>query len=458
MHYNIIKEIGSGSEGTVYEATNVKNEKVALKVFFKNNNVPGIPFLREACLLESLSDNYISLSRCINYDTNQIDPNWYIGFEMDLALCDITNAVNMPGVTNNNKIRFVHDMLNAVNYLKCQQLIHQDIKPNNFLIYTNPVIVKLCDMGHAIRYNPWIDNRNNRIYVHEHRPPEIFVTGNCTPASDVWALGITIYWLFTFSFPFNETTSEKMVELQLSNNLATNQREYIKMYTKFIESTHGGLCINYPRVSTRNTLINTFNKLSSKWDSEGERDNIRSMIMSMLDFLPENRPSCRKIIKDYMKVKFIKIRKLREDIIKCRKSYEINKNMNQVCKMMEKGEIGAQCAFTTLRCLYKFDVPISMLVLICSKYYSTVSLPIKLNEIKRYIKDDATMDDELPICKIVIKILNCITPFDYLAHVNIDKPLNSTRTISKLFEFCLKKDNVDNKYPSEILKQFLSKK
>jgi serine/threonine protein kinase len=38
-------------------------------------------------------------------------------------------------------------MVDALKFLKSENILHRDVKPSNILINQNPVIFKLCDFG-----------------------------------------------------------------------------------------------------------------------------------------------------------------------------------------------------------------------------------------------------------------------------------------------------------------------
>jgi len=84
-------------------------------------------------------------------------------------------------------------------------VIHADIKPDNILISEGHNIVKFCDLGTALELKdaavtPYLVSRF-------YRAPEIILGCTWDYAVDVFALGATLYELFTGKILFNSKTN-----------------------------------------------------------------------------------------------------------------------------------------------------------------------------------------------------------------------------------------------------------
>ncbi len=94
----------------------------------------------------------------------------------------------------------------AVAHSEHPPIIHRDIKPQNILVGydADGLRARVCDFGLAKRVNPltlMASAKGTRCF----KPPEVFL--NCQSdscASDVWALGSTLYLLLTDRLPFSE--------------------------------------------------------------------------------------------------------------------------------------------------------------------------------------------------------------------------------------------------------------
>ncbi|TWU76302.1 hypothetical protein ED733_005638 [Metarhizium rileyi] len=94
-------------------------------------------------------------------------------------------------------MRILYDITRALGYIHGRQMVHNDIKPANIL-YSPERGAVLCDFGIASRAAHSPSGGGTPYYV----PPEFIGTKLRGPASDVWALGITmLYTLRKISFP-----------------------------------------------------------------------------------------------------------------------------------------------------------------------------------------------------------------------------------------------------------------
>ncbi len=102
------------------------------------------------------------------------------------------------------RLHLLREVCAGVAYLHSHGIVHGDLKPANVLVGHDGA-VKLTDFGLA-RWL-WESAQNNgfsaaRCCTPAYAAPEILRGGEPTPASDIFALGVTFYKLFTGSFPW----------------------------------------------------------------------------------------------------------------------------------------------------------------------------------------------------------------------------------------------------------------
>ena len=113
---------------------------------------------------------------------------------------------------NEEEIRqYFRDLISALEYCHdCAGVIHRDIKPENILIDENNK-VRLADFGVSHIMENGHDTITNRAGSNFYFSPEI-ILGNTYKGkpADIWALGVTLYFMNTKKFPF---MSNKLQEL-----------------------------------------------------------------------------------------------------------------------------------------------------------------------------------------------------------------------------------------------------
>ena len=146
--YNIIKKISEGSFGSVFQGTSIRTmEDVAIKVELKKNDIKTLKM--EAKIYQLLKEE-IGFPRLKWYGTND-NINYLV---IDLLGCSLNDLVKEKGrLLEKEVVELGIQMIELVKKLHEKELIHRDIKPNNFLFARNgSKILHLIDMGFCKRY------------------------------------------------------------------------------------------------------------------------------------------------------------------------------------------------------------------------------------------------------------------------------------------------------------------
>jgi len=134
--YTIIRSIGQGAVGIVYEAHDrLTDETVALKQLHpQGKNLYDITTLseslaREFHILASLKHPNIITVKHFGFDD---DNTPYFTMSLIKSPQDILTATH--GLSLERKIVFLLDILQGIWYLHRQKLLHRDLKPSNVVI------------------------------------------------------------------------------------------------------------------------------------------------------------------------------------------------------------------------------------------------------------------------------------------------------------------------------------
>ena len=217
--YEVVDEIDSGSTSIVYKIK--KEEPFALKLFTGSvNSDYRDRFVREAEYLCKFSHQNIIKGIEHGCVKNTGRPYLIMDF-FDGHTLNRFYALN-KGLDGNLEvsiaIEILRQLISALNYIKKNfSLIHRDLKLENVLIAKEITQCKLIDFGLAKNLNDklklpssWELNAAPR-----YRSPEKWVDFHATDEkSDVWSLGIILYYIITGAFPFSiphATGSEKML-------------------------------------------------------------------------------------------------------------------------------------------------------------------------------------------------------------------------------------------------------
>lgn len=191
------KILGSGTYGKVYMY--MSNETVAIKKCYHYEGLIDAPVIREIIALVQLSHPNVVTLKDVVIDTS----GGKLFMVMDMAFYDLRHYLEMGSsrpcykctLTENSKY-LAYQIINGVNYCLSKGIVNGDIKPSNILIFAEGV-VKICDFGLArsVAFTGNGNYQNN--YTLWYRPPEGLVGGICDSRSDVWALGCTLFELYS---------------------------------------------------------------------------------------------------------------------------------------------------------------------------------------------------------------------------------------------------------------------
>jgi serine/threonine protein kinase len=214
--YEIVGFLGKGGMGTVFRVRNLLSDRLeAMKVVLPDLSAdPGLAdrFLREIRLHASLEHPNIAALRTALRIDNQV-----------LMIMELVEGVSLDERLSQGpldircSIRFVDQVLSALDLAHSRGIIHRDIKPANIIV-TPEESVKLTDFGIARSAS----DRNltqtglalGSLY---YMSPEQVQAQPADQRSDIYSLGVTFYEMVTGTRPIDGGSEYGILNAHLSH-------------------------------------------------------------------------------------------------------------------------------------------------------------------------------------------------------------------------------------------------
>lgn len=198
--YKILKLIGQGGMGKVYQAMDTQLERIVALKTLKNNVSPLAlnRFLKEAKSVAKLRHPHIIAIHDIGQDHNQ----YY--FTMDFIPGKTLNqVVGDPQWSLYARMTIFLKVLEALEYAHNQGVIHRDIKPHNILLDEQNTPY-LMDFGLAkeVESDSFITQKGSVLGTPHYMSPEQARGEIVDVQSDIYSMGVVLYELLTGQKPF----------------------------------------------------------------------------------------------------------------------------------------------------------------------------------------------------------------------------------------------------------------
>lgn len=198
-NFRFFEKVGRGAYADVYRGINLKTSQVvAIKQIALDKDHDLLVLMGEIDLLKILKhENIVKYHGFVKTHTSL---NVILEYCSGGSLRQHYKKLG-HGLQELEIIAYVRSILNGLNYLHEQGVVHRDVKAANVLL-TEHGKVKLADFGVATKVATL---HNTVVGTPNWMAPESVLGGEgiCT-ASDIWSLGATIIELFTMNPPYHE--------------------------------------------------------------------------------------------------------------------------------------------------------------------------------------------------------------------------------------------------------------
>lgn len=201
--YQILKEVGHGSMGVVYQAHDPQIDRlVALKVL-RRDRITGESyvkrFLKEARVIGRLSHpNIVTV-----YDVGQVREDIYIAMEF-IEGSPLNEFVRESGLLLEKIIELGIQAAETLDYAHQKGVVHRDIKPSNIILQPHGII-KITDFGiaHLEDSSETLQTLEGEIMgTPAYMSPEQVLGKSVDGRTDIFSLGTVLYELATGRRPF----------------------------------------------------------------------------------------------------------------------------------------------------------------------------------------------------------------------------------------------------------------
>lgn len=236
--YRLIRHIGSGGMGDVYKAHHdTLNREAAVKILFQKELAGR--FENEAYIQSSIS--HPNIARLYEYvssgEIHCIIMEYVEGESLDAY-------IHRKGKLSNEETeKILVQIASALSYLHNKDIIHRDIKPQNFKLQPDGT-VKMLDFGIAKhKYTPKLTQQGFVVGTTEYMAPEQFQE-QVQKKSDTWSLGVMVYEMLTGYLPF-EATNPVSLRLKITKASFTDPKILVPQISEKLEMViDKSLCIN----------------------------------------------------------------------------------------------------------------------------------------------------------------------------------------------------------------------
>ena len=246
QRFTIITKLGEGEQGVVYKCYNKNKRLICAIKKIKKSSVKKNKYTKELLNneynthLNLINDNILRL-----YDGLKDENHYYLIYEY----CPNGNLskIKNKNFTLKKMLNYIYEAGLGLLYLKNNKILHLDIKLDNILIKND--VIKIADFG--LCYQGEIPIKFGYIRgTPSYMSPEIVECDKVDYGTDLWSLGVCLYYILFNKFPFDSNHNDYD---QKNNYSIDDVFENIK-----------NIKLEYPKKSSYTIYINLLKKIFVK--------------------------------------------------------------------------------------------------------------------------------------------------------------------------------------------------
>ena len=238
------KLLGEGGYGYVYEVSDSKGNKYALKKMNILSQTQYQNIIREVRLWKQIS-NCQNIVKMLDASENKTEVDILMELCTEGSLLDFINNAE-DNISEATALKIIRDIANGLMYMHSQNppIAHRDVKIENVLKFGNTF--KLCDFGSAstdvmIPEKETKESKRDKFDVYErnttfmYRPPEMvdeYGTFPVNEKADIWALGCILYAILFKQQPFQD--AQKLTIIKGDYYIPKQAKDYSNKIFDFI--------------------------------------------------------------------------------------------------------------------------------------------------------------------------------------------------------------------------------